>query len=292
MPGIAHGCYRDSRAGSAVVGAMLIGHRAVRTWDLVDTFIALSEFARSKLIEMGLSGDRIVVKPNFVDPDPDRVRRGPGSYALFVGRLSPEKGLDTIIEAWKRIPELPIRIVGTGPMESALRAQVAAAGLERRVEFLGRRTATEVAELLLDARMVVFPSIWYETFGRVAIEAFAAGVPVIASRLGSLAEIVTDGVTGLHFRPGDAEDLAAKVRWAEAHPDEWTRMGERARSGFESQYTAARNYERLMEIYARTLHGSTGVGNDHTRAGQAVTDEPTAGSSRTTQPARDEVKTK
>ncbi len=270
LPGIVHGCYRGSRAGSAVVGTMLVSHRAAGTWNLVDTFIALSNFAREKLIEMGLPGDRIVVKPNFVDPDPDRVRQGSGSYALFVGRISPEKGVDTIVEAWRHVPDLPMRIVGSGPMETALRARVAAAGLEERVEFLGQRSPAEVAELLLDARMLVFPSVWYETFGRVAIEAFAAGVPVIASRLGSMAEIVADGVTGLHFRPGDAEDLAEKVRWVEAHPDEWRRMGERARACFESGYAPATNYARLMEIYTATLR----------RAGQRAASESMADPSR------------
>ncbi len=253
MPGIIHGCYRGSRAGSAVVGAMLVSHRAIRTWDRVDTFIALSEFARSKLIEMGLPGERVVVKPNFVDPAPERVREGDGSYALFIGRISPEKGVHTVVEAWKDVPDLPLRIVGTGPMEPALRAAVEAAGLRGRVEFLGHRSPEEVAGLLLDARMVVFPSVWYETFGRVAVEAFAAGVPVIASRLGSMAEIVTDGETGLHFQPGDAHDLATKVRWAESHPAEWRRMGQRARTRFESVFTAERNYDRLMEIYRMTL---------------------------------------
>lgn len=255
-PGVLHGCYRENRVASAAVAAMLTVHNTMRTWtEMVNVYIALTEFARQKFIQGGIPAEKIVVKPNFVHPDRG-TGGGLGGYALFVGRLSPEKGLDTLLTAWKHLEaKISLKIVGDGPLSS----QVAETAKRLdHVEWLGRRPMEEVYALMGEATVLIFPSNWYETFGRVAIEAFAKGTPVIAANIGAIAELVEHGRTGLHFRPGDSEDLAAKVEWILVHPQELTQMRHEARSEFEAKYTAQENYRRLMEIYstATTAEGN------------------------------------
>jgi len=248
-PGVIHRCYRQSKTASAGVAMMLAFHRAKNTWlEQVDLYIALTEFARQKFIEGGLPADKIVVKPNFVGLDPG-IGEGQGGYALYVGRLSVEKGLDTLLAAWKQLKShIPLKIVGEGP----LAAQVIEATKQLpSVEWLGRRPMTEVYDLMGEAKFLVFPSKWYETFGRVAVEAFAKGTPVIAANIGAIAELVEAGRTGLHFRPGDAEDLATQIEWALENSEKLSQMRQAARVEFEAKYTAEKNYQRLMDIYAK-----------------------------------------
>ena len=247
-PGVAHGCYRDSRTVTGVVATMLTVHRLVRTWSrMVDAYIVLTEFARGKLVQGGLPAAKLLVKPHFVDPDP-----GPGAheggFALFVGRLSAEKGVRTLLGAWELLAgRVPLTVVGDGP----LAGEVAAAA--RRlpgVEWLGARTGGEVADLMGQAALLVSPSECYETFGRVVIEAYARGTPVVVSDLGAVPELVEPGRTGLLAAPGDPAQLADTVASVWERPGELTTMGLAARRAFEARYTAERNYARLMEIYA------------------------------------------
>jgi glycosyltransferase involved in cell wall biosynthesis len=248
---VRHGCYRGSRPATAAVAAMIGVHRALATWrDKVDVYIALSEFARRTFVAAGLPAENVAVKPNFVAPDPGP-RTGTGDYALFVGRLSPEKGLPTMLEAWRRLgTRVPLEIIGDGPEREAL--QMAAAGLAE-VRFRGRLPREETLAAMKGARCLVFPSQWYEGLPMTIIEAFACGVPVIASRLGTMAEVVADGRTGLHFTPGDAADLADRIDRAWSDPQAMEAMGAAARAEFESRYTLARNHEMLMSIYARAI---------------------------------------
>jgi glycosyltransferase involved in cell wall biosynthesis len=250
---VRHGCYRESRVQTAGVASMLAWHRQVKTYQqLLDCSVAATEFSRRKFVDAGFDPGKIVVKPNFVDPDPGE-REGAGDYAVFVGRLAREKGVATIVEAWKRIPRgHALRIVGDGPERSRLEAQVKQQNLDG-VTFCGRLTREETIAMVKGARFQITPSLWYEGFPMVIVEAFACGVPVLCSRLGSMQEIVGDGATGLHFTAGDAEDLAQKIEWAWAHPDEVAAMGRAARRKFEKEYTAERNYSLLMQIYERTV---------------------------------------
>ncbi len=246
-PGVVHACYRDSRPASGLVAAMLSTHRALRTWTgRVDVYIAaLSGFGRRKFIEGGVPEEQIVLKPNFV-PDPGP-REGLGGYAVFVGRLSTEKGLETLIGAWERLGgRVPLKIVGDGPLSG--RVQEAASRMPG-VEWLGRRSQEEVHELLGGASLLVFPSAWYEGMPRILLESLAVGTPVIASNLGAMSEMVSHGSTGLHFRAEDPGDLAEKVAWAFENPGELARMRHEARAEYESRYTAERNYSMLMDIY-------------------------------------------
>jgi glycosyltransferase involved in cell wall biosynthesis len=249
--GVRYGCYQGSRPGTAAMAAMLAVHRGLGTWSrTVDCYVALSEFARQRFIEGGLPAEKIVVKPNFVYPDPGE-GTGRGEYAIFVGRLSPQKGVRTILAAWERLPTpAPLVVIGDGPLLHLLKAPQLRS---YSVEYRGRLPREQTLAALKGARFLVFPSEWYEGFPLTIAEAFACGIPVICSRLGAMREIVEDGRTGLHFNPGDADDLAAKVEWAWTHPDETRAMGQEARLEFETKYTGERNYEMLMEIYQRAI---------------------------------------
>jgi glycosyltransferase involved in cell wall biosynthesis len=249
LPGVQHGCYRESKAASSAVATMLTVHRLLNTWTkMVDCYIALTEFARQKFIQGGLPAEKIVVKPHFISPDPG-VGSGEGGYALYVGRLSVEKGLDTLLEAWEQLGgKIPLKIIGDGQLCDRVAEVVSKLP---NVEWLGRKKVEEVYALMGEATVLVFPSKWYETFGRVAIEAFAKGTPVIASNIGAIAELVDPGRTGLHFRPGDPQDLVEKIEWVLSHPAELAQMRREARAEFEAKYTVEKNYQQLMEIYAQ-----------------------------------------
>lgn len=249
---VAHGCYR-SRSATAAVALMLAFHRALGTWQTsVARFIALTEFAKSKFVAAGFQECRFAVKPNFADPDPGE-RQGAGEYALFVGRLFEDKGLRDLLNAWKRLPApYPLHIAGEGPEGLALEAQARELQLSG-VTFRGRLTHPEVIEAIKGARFLIVPSTWYEGFPMSIAESFACGTPVLCSGLGALAEIVEDHLTGLHFNPGDAQDLARSVEWAWSHPTELGEMGHAARRKYETHYTAEKNYAHLMAIYQQAL---------------------------------------
>lgn len=263
-PAIAHACYRGSRSGSAAVAAMLTVHRAVGTWRrMVDVYVAPSEFVRQKFIASGFAAERILVKPNTLAPntlapntltndaDADEAdcagdRRDCGvGYALFVGRLWEVKGIRTLAAAWKKLGDIPLLVAGEGPLS----------GIEwpAGVTRLGVQSRERVRELMRGARALVFPSVCYEGQPLTIIEAFASGLPVIGSALGGVRELIDDGRTGLLFRAGDAEDLAAKVRWAFAHCEEMDAMRVHARREYEAKFTAERNYGLLMEIYESAM---------------------------------------
>jgi len=251
--GVVHACYRASHAASATVALMLAFHRWRRTWtSQVDCYLTLSQFSRGQFIDLGLPADKLLVKPNFLYTDPG-VRKGCGEPFVFAGRLSSEKGLRTLLRAWGNLQTPPpLRIVGDGPLRTELESLKAAGNLEH-VSLEGWKPRTDVLEAIKGARALVIPSEWYECFPMVIVEAFAAGVPVIASKLGAMAELVECGKTGLHFSPGNDSHLAATVEWALAHPEEMQAMGRHARIEYEQKYTADRNHTLLMEAYRRAI---------------------------------------
>jgi glycosyltransferase involved in cell wall biosynthesis len=246
-PGILHACYHDSRAMTATVAAMQTAHQLIGTWNnAVDVYIALSENSRDIFVRGGFAPDSIVVKPNFLAPDPG-IGDHAGDFVLFVGRLSPEKGITTLLQAWELVPDgITLKIVGDGP----LAPEVAAAATSNPfIEWLGRRPSDETVGLMGDAALLIFASEWNETFGRTMIEAYARGTPVLASNLGAAATMVKPECTGLHFEAGNARDLASKVAWLFDHQCELTAMGKQARTVYEQEYTAEQNYHKLLEIY-------------------------------------------
>jgi glycosyltransferase involved in cell wall biosynthesis len=253
-PGIAHKCYRGRRDASTVVATMQMAHRGLGTWQhAVDVYIALTESSRRRLVAGGLPAGKIAIKSNFVDPDPTP-GLGAGRYGVFVGRLSAEKGVDTLIEAWRHLGgTLPLKLAGDGPMAAAVHEAVTN---NNSIQWLRNVPLAAVYALVGEATFLVLPSQCYENFPRVLIEAFAKGTPVIASRLGAMAEIVDHGRTGLHFNPGDPTDLASKVRQLLAEPQQLVRMRLAARQEFNTRFGAEANHKVLMGIYARALNGS------------------------------------
>jgi glycosyltransferase involved in cell wall biosynthesis len=250
-PGIVHGCYRGSRPQTAVVAAMLSFHRTIRTYqDKIDLFIPTIEFVKEKHIEGGFPPEKMMVKPNFLDPDPG-LGSGEGDFVLFVGRLTEEKGVLTLLKAWESLgQQIPLKILGDGPLNEYTQ-QVARQN--SGVEYLGFKSAQEIYEIMGQARALVCPSEWYEPFGLVIIEAYAKGTPVIAANQGSMKTLIDHQRTGLHFDPGQADQLVEQVEWMLAHPSEWQQMRKAVRSEFEQKYMAEQNYQRLIHIYQRAI---------------------------------------
>ncbi len=239
-PAVIHRCYRRSAGASFTAAAMLAGHRAAGTWNTkIDAYVALTTFSKNKFIEGGLPASRIHIKPGFVE-DPG-CGDGAGGYALFLGRLAEEKGVDILCRAWSQLGgAIPLKVAGDGPLQSSLQ------GLPG-VEHLGQCAASRVLELLKQAAFLVVPSLWYEGFPMAIVEALACGTPVIASALGSLSELIEDGVNGFRFPPGDT---AALLHCVEKASKCHTRMRPAARVCYEQNYTPARNYDILMQIYS------------------------------------------
>jgi glycosyltransferase involved in cell wall biosynthesis len=248
LRGIRHGCFRNSRAATATVALMIDSQRRRKAY--ADWYVALSEFSRQKFIDHGIPAEKLCVKPNFVHPDPGE-RTAEGTYAIFAGRLSEEKGLDTLLAAWQRLQhDIPLIIVGDGPLLSPLQKKAAELKLTS-VTFAGRLPRPQTQEVIKSAKFLLATSQCYENFPMGIAESFACGVPVICSRLGGMQELVEDGFTGLHFTPGNPAELADKVQWAWSHPEEMCGMGRHARREYLSKYTAEKNYPLLMEIYQR-----------------------------------------
>ena len=259
LPGMVFGCYRSSRPQSAALGmAQTINHLR-GAWEHPAVYVTPGRSLRDQLVAWGIPSRKVVVKPHFVSRDPGP-RISSGTHALFVGRLSPEKGLDILLDVWDgRRP--PLVIAGDGPLRNHLERRIRD---ERRsnVRLVGRQDRAGVDALLRDAIFLVAPSVVPETFGLVVIEAYSHGVPVVASRLGGLADLVQDGVTGLLARPTDREDLATKLTELTNDSLRTQGMGRSARSAYQVHYSAEANATQLRAIYDDVLQiTATGGGS-------------------------------
>jgi glycosyltransferase involved in cell wall biosynthesis len=250
-PGLLHACYRGSVKASLGVSSMLAFHRMLGTWSAkVQVYIALTEFSRHKFTQAGLPADRVVVKRNFLQTNPG-AGTGNGGFALFVGRLVPEKGIETMLKAWETIGQkLPLRIAGSGPLASLVAESAARIP---GVTALGRVSDEDLQQLMGDASVLIFPSEWYEGLPRTIIESYARGTPVIASRIGSLIDAVKPGETGFHFNAGDSDDLAQTVMRVTGQPALLQRLRLSTRKVFEATYTPEVNYRQLSSIYDEAI---------------------------------------
>lgn len=248
-PAVRYGCYRSSRLATIPLALNVSLQKFLGTWrEDVDAFIALTDFQRDVVSQGGLPFEKIHVKPNFheksahIVPWVDR-----GNYVLFVGRLSPEKGVRTLIKAWSEWGELAPKLLIVGDGE--LRLELEALSTNLPIEFLGQLSKEETHKKMANANLLILPSECFEGFPLVLIEALAVGVPVAVSEIAAFPSIVASGNCGIVFKPGEPSSLVQQVRTLWLDPDWLEEMGRNAKAEFDLKYTADRNYERLMDIY-------------------------------------------
>jgi glycosyltransferase involved in cell wall biosynthesis len=246
---VRHACYRGSRAQTAVWAEATAHHRRLGTFErCVSLFVATSEFARSKLVAAGLDPAKTVVKPNPV-PDPGEPRYG-GAGAVYVGRMSDEKGPRLLLQAWREMAGLPLLMIGSGPLEAELREVGARIP---GVRFTGQLPPDIARERVREAQFLVAPSTCYENFPLAVAEAMAAGKPAIASHPTAMSELVENGRTGLLFATGDPHALAQACRELASDPERAARMGREARERYEDELSPERSTSRLLALYERVL---------------------------------------
>lgn len=248
--GIRHGCYRGSRTMSAGVALSYGLQRALGTWDKrVALYVALDEDGRQRFVQAGLDPDRIAVKPEAVEIPPEP-GSGSGGYALFAGRLSAEKGIETLLDAWTQFEmPVPLLIAGDGPAADPVRE---AAANNDRITWLGHVEPDQLERRMADATLMVVPSTWYEMFGRTAAESMAHGTPVVASRIGALQNVVREGISGRLFTPGDAADLARAVRDLVSDPRPGD-LRERTREDAIARFSPEVDYARQVALYETAI---------------------------------------
>lgn len=249
--GVMHKCYRGSLSASLASAISLQTHRVIGTYrNKVGAYIALNDFCRNKLVEMGLRKERIFIKPNFVSISTTaESANGISENPLFVGRLSKDKGVEVLADAVKAFPDVMFDVVGVGPEEHVFN------GLTN-VNLKGNLPLDDVYALMRAAPFLIMPSIWYENMPRTLVESFGCGTPVIASQIGALAELVENEKSGLLFNPGSYDDLCRAIKWAIEHPAEMRDMGGYACEKYNREYTEEQNYAMLIDIYERvTLLG-------------------------------------
>lgn len=243
--GVVHACFRSSVGASAALATSIELHKRIGTFEGITLFLAVSRFLREKVIEIGLPAERVVVKSNFTWPAPRR--EGPGERFVYLGRLAAEKSVETVLRAWADV-EAELLVVGDGPEASRLRALAPPS-----VRFLDTIPGDRVPALLREARALLVPSGWYEGGSpRSILEAYAAGVPVLASRVGALNEVVEDGSSGMLLPVG------APDRWADAarrllDDAESERLGDRAHEVWRERFSPARALEDLEGTYREAI---------------------------------------
>ncbi|MEE4561910.1 glycosyltransferase family 4 protein [Paenibacillus polymyxa] len=250
---IRHGCYRGSQLQTIPVAAMIKFNELIGTWQhKVSRYIALTEFARDKFAESGIPLDRIAVKPNFIHHQTVKAKYDPNDrYLLFVGRISAEKGVRNLLQAWSQREDrggLRLVIIGDGPQK----AELAAAYLQEDIQFLGKQDGDTVLDCMSRAMYVMVPSIWYEGFPMTIVESYSVGTPVLCSRIGALEEIVEDGVTGFHFQHDDLENIKTVIRRAVAY-ENYAAMRQKVAENYAAHYTEEVNVKQLLAIYSEAM---------------------------------------
>lgn len=252
---VLHGCYRNSRFATLPVAWMVDYHRRKFTWKKkVDSFIVLSDFAKEKFVQGGIPINKIYIKPNFyfeerielekdISDQGNLLREG----ALFVGRLSPEKGIKFLLKTWENL-NVKLKIIGNGPLLDEVKKNKSPF-----ISVLGRKNREEIRREMSRSLFLILPSEWYENFPMVIIESFANKLPVICSKLGSIEEIIENQFTGLHYNPGDSSDLIKKILWMNSNPEICKKYGENARKTYVEKYSPDKNYKMLMNIYNDTI---------------------------------------
>jgi glycosyltransferase involved in cell wall biosynthesis len=252
---ILHRCVKNSFMASALDAFAYRFHTTFGLDErLVGRLIAPSEFVKNKFAEWGRNVFKMEVVPHFIDTTLYEPQYAPGAEIAFVGRLSEEKGVGVLLAAMEKLPHLKLKVIGSGPMEKKLKDYCELAEL-KNVRFLGHLGHTAVMEEIASSRFVVVPSLFYETFGYLPVEAACMGKTVIASKIGALPEIIKDGETGILVPPGDAKELASAIGKLAADEPAIRQMGKAGRAYAEAAFRPEDHYERLMEIYNSVMAG-------------------------------------
>jgi len=244
-------CHKGSLAASAVYVVETYFTRWLKKYDALRFFICPSKFLLDKHAAGGVSPEKLIYLPNAVDVSAFTPRFECGSYALFVGRLSREKGVKTLLAAMEGL-DVPLKIVGDGPLRGELEARAQSRGMDG-VEFMGYRSGDELAELFRQAAFLVFPSEWYENAPMTILEAYGYGKAVLGADIGGIPEMIVDGETGLLFPPADAEALREKIAYLWSNRARVEEMGRNARQRVEREYNSELHYERLLGIYEKAM---------------------------------------
>ncbi len=251
LASVAHGCYRNSRLSSAAVTLMITRNRYNKSYtNNVDRYITLTDFSTKKFTAGGIPNEKIMVKPNFI-PDPPPPGNGDGGYMVYVGRLSEEKGIKTLISAWSKTPTIPLYIIGDGPLSGFVKT--AADNNNNKITWLGFKDKKEVFDYISNAALLILPSICYEGFPLTILEAYACGTPVLVSRLGNMNEVVIEDETGFKFTPGDATDLSNKTSFLWENIEKLKKLRPNIYKHYISHYSADRNFTQLINIYRTAI---------------------------------------
>lgn len=250
LHGIVHGCYRDSITQTAALSSMLVTHRILGTWkNKVTSYIALNEFSKEKFISAGIPSEKIKIKPNFVIKT-NQEQHDREDYFLYVGRLSKEKGISTLLEAFKNLPSKKLLVAGDGPEKSILMGH-------DNINCIGHVGKEQVINLLLKAKAIIIPSICYENFPKIVVEAMAYGTPIIASNIGSLAAIIENNFNGFLFEPNNAESLIKKIDFINENKNARTKISRNALDTYKELYSEQKNYSMLIDIYNDSIQKSS-----------------------------------
>lgn len=246
---VSNKCYKESYVFSALY-ALSCGVNRSGMMERITAVVCLNQFVKAKLMEIGVAESKLHVRPNFVYAPPLPASRNfePGHYILFMGRLSAEKGLLTLLRGFAALPGVKLKIAGTGPLEPELKTYAREKQL-RNVEFLGFVSGDQKLELVRGALAMILPSEWYENFPIGVLDAYMAAKPMIGSRIGGLPDVIQDGKTGLLFEKGNDTDLVAKVKYMVGHPQEAVEMGRCGRVLTETVYGPEQAYRNLMSIF-------------------------------------------
>jgi len=245
-------CVRDSYSNSLLNAAEAYTHKMLKSYDLIDKIITPSDFYRKKFIEFGVDKGRMEYIPNFLDGSRYVFQQGHGDFFTYFGRLSEEKGIETLLRAMKKVKG-KLKVVGTGPLGEILKEYTGREGLGAKVEYLGFKSGDELKNIIRNSMFIIVPSEWYENCPYSVLEAMASGKAVVGSDMGGIPELVSDSETGLIFESGSAGDLADKINLLLDNPELTAAFGENARRKFEISFSKEQHYKKILDIYKELI---------------------------------------
>ncbi|MGI6086034.1 MAG: glycosyltransferase family 4 protein [Acetivibrionales bacterium] len=245
-------CMKNSLSASLISTAEMYIHSMLKSFEAIDIIITPSKFYRNKFIEFGYAPEKVVHIPNFVDTKANRPNYSSQGYIAYVGRLSKEKGIMTLIQAMKNVKNIDLYIVGEGPLKSEAERQVEQYNLSN-IKILGFQTGKNLASIIKNSKFTVLPSEWYENSPMSVFESMAYGKAVIGSNIGGIPELIEHGKTGMIFESKNSEQLAQQINYLAGHPKTAGEMGREARRKAELEYGKEKHFERIEQIYKKLI---------------------------------------